>query len=125
MYMEHTAQDFYNYLSSGNTTLFGGIVYIICIVGWWKLFEKAGFSGILSIIPVVNLFVLSKIAYGSYLYGLLAFIPIVNIFYALALNYQIMRCFGCGMGLSIIGAFFPVLALFPAFGDNVYLGPKK
>lgn len=123
--MEHTAQDFYNYLSSGNTTLIGGIVYIICIVGWWKLFEKAGFSGILSIIPVVNLFVLSKIAYGSYPYGLLAFIPIVNIFYALALNYQIMRRFGCGMGLSIIGAFFPVLALFPAFGDNVYLGPKK
>lgn len=123
--MEHTAQDFCNYLSSGNTTLFGGIVYIICIVGWWKLFEKAGFSGILSIIPVVNLFVLSKIAYGSYFYGLLAFIPIVNIFYALALNYQIMRCFGCGMGLSIIGAFFPVLALFPAFGDNRYLGPKK
>ena len=123
--MDYSAQQFFDYMETGDTTVIGALVYIICIVGWWKLFEKAGFSGILSIIPVVNLFVLSKIAYGSYFYGLLAFIPIVNIFYALALNYQIMRCFGCGMGLSIIGAFFPVLALFPAFGDNRYLGPKK
>lgn len=122
--MEYSAQQFFDYMKTDNTTLMGALVYIICIVGWWKLFEKAGFSGILSIIPVVNLFVLSKIAYGKYPYGLLLFIPIVNIFYGLALNYQIMRRFDCGGLISFIGAFFPVLVLFPAFGDNRYLGPK-
>ena len=109
--MDYSAQNFYDYLAAGNATMIGGLLYIICIIGWWKLFEKAGYAGILSIIPVVNLFVLSKIAYGSYPYGL-------------ALSYQIMRRFDCGVGLSILGAFFPVLALVPAFGDNRYLGPK-
>lgn len=122
--MDYSAQNFYDYLAAGNATMIGGLIYIICIIGWWKLFEKAGYAGILSIIPVVNLFVLSKIAYGSYPYGLLIFIPIVNAIYGLALSYQIMRRFDCGTGLSILGAFFPVLALVPAFGDNRYLGPK-
>ncbi|MDD7363794.1 MAG: DUF5684 domain-containing protein [Peptoniphilus sp.] len=123
--MKYTFQDLYQYGADGNRSAIGFIVLVVCVVGWWQLFKKADRPGILSIIPIANVAVLSKITFGSYWYVLLLIVPIVNIFYGIALNYQVMRRFGCGRILCILGAFFPVLVLIPAFGDYTYLGPKR
>lgn len=123
--MNYTAQELIGGIASGGVTLFAFVFFVICIIGWWKLFEKAGIPGVFSLIPVLNVVTLSKIAFGSYWYGILLFIPFVNLIYGLVLNYQVMRSFGCETALSILGAIFPVLVLIPAFGDHRYLGAKN
>ena len=108
--------------SSSNTALFAG-VGIITVIAWWKLFSKAGFSGILAIIPIVNLAVASKIVFDSYWYTLLFAVPVVNVIYAAVLNYKMMKYFECGTLLAVLAIFFPFFLLFPAFGSNEYHGP--
>lgn len=108
--------------SSSNTALFAG-VGIITVIAWWKLFSKAGFSGILAIIPIVNLAVASKIVFNSYWYTLLFAVPVVNVIYAAVLNYKMMKYFECSTLLAVLGIFFPFFLLFPAFGSNEYHGP--
>ncbi len=108
--------------SSSNTALFAG-VGIITVIAWWKLFSKAGFSGILAIIPIVNLAVASKIVFNSYWYTLLFAVPVVNVIYAAVLNYKMMKYFECSTLLAVLAIFFPFFLLFPAFGSNEYHGP--
>lgn len=108
--------------SSSNTALFAG-VGIITVIAWWKLFSKAGFSGILAIIPIVNLAVASKIVFDSYWYTLLFAVPVVNVIYAAVLNYKMMKYFECSTLLAVLAIFFPFFLLFPAFGSNEYHGP--
>lgn len=108
--------------SSSNTALFAG-VGIITVIAWWKLFSKAGFSGILAIIPIVNLAVASKIVFDSYWYTLLFAVPVVNVVYAAVLNYKMMKYFECSTLLAVLAIFFPFFLLFPAFGSNEYQGP--
>ena len=108
--------------SSSNTALFAG-VGIITVIAWWKLFSKAGFSGILAIIPIVNLAVASKIVFDSYWYTLLFAVPVVNVVYAAVLNYKMMKYFECSTLLAVLAIFFPFFLLFPAFGSNEYHGP--
>ena len=108
--------------SSSNTALFAG-VGIITVIAWWKLFSKAGFSGILAIIPIVNLAVASKIVFDSYWYTLLFAVPVVNVVYAAVLNYKMMKYFECSTLLAVLAIFYPFFLLFPAFGSNEYHGP--
>ena len=49
----------------GGLGMFGLIMAILAIVGAWKLFAKAGVPGWLSIIPIVNVVFLVKIALGN------------------------------------------------------------
>ena len=39
----------------GGTGIFGLIWYILVAVALWKVFSKAGYPGILAIIPIVNI----------------------------------------------------------------------
>lgn len=108
--------------SSSSTALFAGIG-IITAIAWWKLFSKAGFAGILAIIPIVNLAVASKIVFNSYWYALLMVVPFVNVIYAAVLNYKMMKYFECSTLFAVLAVFFPFLMLLPAFGSNEYQGP--
>ena len=42
--------------------VWGLIWYIILVIALWRTFSKAGWPGILAIIPIVNIFILVKIA---------------------------------------------------------------
>lgn len=108
--------------SSSNTALFAGIG-IITAIAWWKLFSKAGYAGILAIIPIVNLAVASKIVFDSYWYALLFAVPFVNAIFAAVLTYKMMKYFECSTLLAVLAIFFPFFLLFPAFGSNEYRGP--
>ena len=110
--------------SSSSTALFAGIGIIVAIA-WWKFFSKAGYAGILAIIPIVNLAVASKIVFDSYWYTLLFIIPGVNAIYGAVLTYKMMKYFECNTLLSVLAIFFPFIMLFPAFGSNEYHGPVR
>ena len=64
-------------------SIWGVVVYVLIAVALWRVFSKAGYAGILAIIPIVNMFVLVKVAGYSAWMGLLYFIPIVNFIFAI------------------------------------------
>jgi hypothetical protein len=82
------------------TGVFGLIWYVLWAVALWRTFDKAGYAGILAIIPIVNLFVLTKVANLSAWLTLLYIIPIVNIVFGIIVAVRVGRGFGKGGGFS-------------------------
>lgn len=100
----------------------GFIVYVITVIALWKVFTKAGHAGWLAIIPIVNLFVLTKIAGFSYWMGLLYLIPIVNIILHIVVALRVGKGFGKGVGFSIflLWLFSFIGYLILGFGSDTY-----
>ncbi len=66
--------------------LFGGAfalvwlaVAVVMIIGWWKIFEKAGKPGWAAIVPIYNIIVLCEIVGRPAWWVVLFLIPCVNI----------------------------------------------
>ncbi len=91
------------------------LLLLICIVSFWKVFEKAGEAGWKCLIPIYNLFVLVKISGKPWWWFLLLFVPVVNIIFSVLMNLALAGRFGksqlFGVGLCFFGfIFFPILA---------------
>jgi hypothetical protein len=82
------------------TGVFGLIWYVLYAIALWRVFTKAGYAGILAIIPIVNLFVLTRVANLSAWLTLLYIIPIVNIILGIIVAVRVGRGFGKGGGFS-------------------------
>ncbi|HEY5437878.1 MAG TPA: DUF5684 domain-containing protein [Acidimicrobiales bacterium] len=105
---------------SGFTIIFL-VIIVFYIVGFWKLFTKAGQPGWGAIIPVYNIYLYCKIAGRPGWWIFLFLIPIVNIIVGLILAMDVAKNFGkssgFGIGLWILGFIFvPILA----FGSAQY-----
>lgn len=103
-------------------TIFGLIFYVILVVALWKVFAKAGYAGWLAIIPLVNAFVLVKIAGFSAWMGLLYFIPIVNLIFYIIVALRVGKGFGQGAVFSIflLWLFSAIGYLILGFGSSTY-----
>ena len=55
-------------------------LYVINAIGLWKMFEKAGIFGLWSFVPLLNVWLLFKIVYGTGIASLALLIPIINFF---------------------------------------------
>ena len=104
------------------TSIFGLVIYVIVVVALWRVFAKAGWLGILAIIPIVNMFILVKIAGYSAWLGLLYFIPIANVVLAIIVAIKVGERFGKGGAFSFFLLFlFPFIGyLILGFGDARY-----
>ncbi|MEO2118110.1 MAG: hypothetical protein DSY74_05705 [Actinobacteria bacterium] len=104
------------------TSIFGLVIYVIVVVALWRVFAKAGWPGILAIIPIVNMFILVKIAGYSAWLGLLYFIPIANLVLAIIVAIKVGENFGKGGAFSFFLLFlFPFIGyLILGFGDARY-----
>ena len=100
----------------------GFILYVITVIALWKVFTKAGHAGWLAIIPIVNLFVLTKIAGFSYWLGLLYLIPFVNIVLHIIVALRVGKGFGKGAAFSIflLWLFSFIGYLILGFGSDTY-----
>jgi len=99
-------------------------IAVVEIAAMWKVFEKAGQPGWACIIPIYNIYIMTKIGGKPGLWVLLMFIPFVNLIFAIWLYNMISKSFGKDegftVGLVILGAiFWPILG----FGDARYIGP--
>jgi len=92
-------------------SMWGIAAYILVAIALWRVFSKAGYPGILAIIPIVNIFVLVKVAGYSAWMGLLYFIPIVNFIFAIIVAFKLGARFGKGGAFS-----FFLLFLFSVIG---------
>ena len=99
--------------------IFSGILCLIFIISYWKIFTKAGKPGWASIVPIYNIVVMLEIAGMSPLFILLFLIPFVNIIVLFMVNIKIANKFGksssFGIGMTLLSIIFvPILA----FSDN-------
>ena len=81
-------------LFSGGFMLFALAFAVVVIIGWWKMFEKAGEPGWAAIIPIFNVIVLLKIAGRPVWWVVLYFIPLVNIVATIIVAIDIAKAFG-------------------------------
>ena len=97
---------------------------ILGIAAMWKVFTKAGQPGWAAIIPIYNIYLMTKIAGKPGIWTILCLIPVVNLIFVIWLYNMISKSFGHGegftVGLVLLGIiFWPILG----FGDSKYLGP--
>lgn len=86
--------DFLSEAATASLSVTSIIFYILWVVAVWKIFTKAGYSGFLAIIPIVNVFFLVKITGYSAWMTLLLFIPIVNFIFGIFLAIRLGDRFG-------------------------------
>ena len=97
---------------------------VIMIAAMWKVFTKAGQPGWAAIIPIYNIYIMTKIGGKPGWWTLLCLIPFVNIIFSIWLYNMISKSFGkeefFTVGLVLLPfIFWPILG----FGDAKYLGP--
>lgn len=100
------------------------ILAVFGIVAMWKVFQKAGQPGWACIIPIYNVYIMTKIGGKPWWWLLLMLIPLVNIIFVIWLYNMISKSFGKDegftVGLVLLGiVFWPILG----FGSAKYLGP--
>jgi hypothetical protein len=114
--------DLYASIFSGTTGVIALVFYVLVVIGLWKVFTKAGFPGILAIIPIVNVIFLVRIAGMSGWLALLYLIPIVNVVFGIIVAVKLGERFGKGGVFSFFLLFvFPYIGyLILGFGDSRY-----
>ncbi|MBT2473583.1 hypothetical protein J7E68_03080 [Microbacterium sp. ISL-103] len=114
--------DLYAQIFSGTTGLITLVFYVLVVIGLWKVFTKAGYPGILAIIPFVNVVFLVKIAGMSGWLALLYLIPIVGFIFGIIVAVKLGERFGRGGLFSFFLLFvFPYIGyLILGFGDSRY-----
>ena len=81
---------------------FSFVIGIFMIITYWKIFEKAGFSGILTLIPFYNYYIVCKICgYGIGIF-ILSFLPFVNIIPTILIPVKLAEILG-GELVSFLG----------------------
>lgn len=104
------------------------VIWLACVIfliaAMWKVFEKAGQPGWAAIIPIYNIYIMTKIGGKPGWWVLMMFLPVINIIYAIWLYNMISKSFGKDegftVGLVLFGIiFWPILG----FGAAKYLGP--
>ncbi len=99
-------------------------VVIFLLAAQWKVFTKAGQPGWACLIPIYNIYILTKITGKPGIWTLLCLIPLVNIVFIIWLYNMLSKSFGKDegftVGLLLLGfIFFPILG----FGPAKYQGP--
>lgn len=101
-------------------------IYILVVVGWWKIFEKAGEAGWKSIIPFLSSYIFFRIAGRNGWGFLLLLVPFVGFVAWLIVSLDLAKHFGksgaygffCIFLLPFIGA------LDLGYGSADFVGKK-
>ena len=121
--MEESSFDVYFFIPTWVIILFCALA-VFQIITLWKVFTKAGQPGWASLIPIYNIYIMTKIAGKPGIWVLWMIIPFVNFVFGIWLVNMISKSFGheegFTAGLIFLGfIFWPILA----FGPSKYLGP--
>lgn len=116
------------YERDGNAGLIAAAVSLCwllpTVLGWWKMFEKAGLPGWGAVVPIYNFVLLLRVARLPVWLLFLILFPVVNLIAYVAVNLRIARYFGksalFSVGLMLLGfIFYPILG----FGAAEYQKP--
>jgi hypothetical protein len=102
-----------------------GVFIILIVAGLWKVYTKADQPGWAAIIPIYNIYVMTKIIGRPWWWLLLLFIPIVNIVVSIIMAIDLAQSFGkdAAYGVLLLWLFSIIGYLILGFGDADYQGP--
>jgi hypothetical protein len=111
-------------LFSGVSCVCWGAIYILAVIGLWKMFVKAGHPGWAAIIPIYNIYILMKIVGRPGWWVILWFIPFVNFVIAIIVSIDLAKSFGksAAWGIILLFIFSIIGFLILGFGDAKYQG---
>ncbi len=92
----------------------GLVLVLIWALSMWQVFYKAGYAGWKCLIPIYNMYILTKIGSQPIWVFIMLYIPFVNFIAMLLIALSIAKAFGKGPAFAIIGLF-----LFSFFGYMV------
>lgn len=103
------------------------LAILFVIAGWWKVFDKAAQPGWMAIIPILNLYILLKIAGKPGWWLILYLIPLVQIIVNVIVAIDLGKTFNKDTLYSILLLFLfaPLGYILLGFGDAIYQGPAK
>jgi hypothetical protein len=112
---------------SGVMMLFMLAIMVVVILGFWKVFEKAGQPGWAAIVPIYNAYILLKIIGRPAWWLVLFMIPLVNIAIALIVALDVAKSFGQSQAFGIVMLFLlmGIGYLVLGFGNYRYIGPAN
>jgi signal peptidase I len=106
------------------------ILFILFIIlpyaGLWKLFEKAKVPGWLGIIPIINIFIMTKLSGRPTWWVLLVFIPVINVLILMGITIDFVKSFGkFKLSEHAAAVLFPFIFLYKWGTDKEtkYIGP--
>jgi hypothetical protein len=101
-------------------------VAVLMIASIWKVYEKAGQPGWAAIIPIYNLYIITKIIGKPGYWTVLMLIPIVNYIFLIWSYNLISKKFGKDVGFTL-GLIFLSFIFWPilGFGDAKYEGASN
>ena len=100
------------------------VVWVLIIISFWKIFEKAGKPGWASIIPIYNIIILLEIIGKPWWWLLLLLIPGVNIIFGIWMFNLLSISFGKTEGFTVGLVLLPFIFLpILGFGEDLYKGP--
>jgi hypothetical protein len=106
--------------------------YVVCLIGMWKVFTKAGQPGWAVLIPIYNVIVLLRVAGLPWYWVFAVFLPIIPVLGVLAYMVLAVMClhristrFGQGVGFTIgLTLLSPIFFLILGFGSSKYVGEQ-
>ena len=105
-------------------TLFYLVIWVLVIISFWKIIEKAGKKGWESIIPIYNILMLLEIIGKPWWWILLLLIPGVNLIFGIWMFNLLSISFGKTEGFTVGLVLLPFIFLpILGFGDDQYRGP--
>lgn len=117
---------------AGMAAMMGGTMLIVLlaiavvfIIGYWKVFVKAGQPGWAALIPIYNVYILLKIAGRPGWWLILFLIPLINIVILLLVAMDVAKSFGQSavFGIVLLFLFSGIGYLILGFGNYQYVGP--
>lgn len=104
--------------------LFILFLFVVGVVGIWKIFVKAGRPGWHALIPLYNIYALFQITGHSGLWLLAFFVPILNFVASIMLGIWLARAFGKSAlyGIVMLWLFSFIGYLILGFGGAQYVG---
>ncbi len=110
------------------TTLLSFAFAVVLIVSGWRMYEKAGQSGWVALIPILNVFGMLKMSGRPYWWALLYLVPGVNVVVHVMVSVSLARSFGksalAGLCMAIPVA-TPFFVIWLGMGGARYLGPAR
>lgn len=102
-------------------------IVIALIAGMWKAFVKTGAPGWGCIIPIYNIYLMTKMAGKPAWWIIFFFIPIANIVVLILLSIEVAKGFGksdgFGIGLGLLPfVFWPILGIGDATWQKAPIG---
>ena len=99
---------------------------VLLLVGFWKVFVKAGKPGWAAIVPFYNMYCMYEISFGNGWLFLLSFVPCVNVVMGIIMNVKLAQAFGQSGGFAVGLIFLPYIFVpMLGFGSAQYYGPSQ